>query len=380
MPNIKRGMMGAAGAGGDAASMFAWGKNSSGMLGLGDVLNRSSPVQVGDLVDWSNAAGGENYNIFLKTDGTVWGTGDGGNGRNLSETKTTYSSPVQMTNDSGDWIKISCMESFSQLIKDDGTLWNVGGATGNRGSVGDGTTVVKSSPIQLGVGKTFKEVAGGTWHGVAITESGQAWSWGYNTYGQLGQGSASDRPTPGLSSIVQMGSASNWTKVACGPASTALVNSSGELWFCGQNASGVGGLNNETNVSSLTQEAGGRTDWADVRIGSAYNSVALTPGGTIFSCGNGGDGAGGRSNTTNVSVFTQIGSLTTWASIGANRNWTVGATKTDGTLWLWGKATDGSLGDGQAAAARSSPVQLGSDTGWATLTSNWFPMFGVKGY
>ena len=181
MPNIKRGMMGAAGAGGDAASMFAWGKNSSGMLGLGDVLNRSSPVQVGDLVDWSNAAGGENYNIFLKTDGTVWGTGDGGNGRNLSETKTTYSSPVQMTNDSGDWIKISCMESFSQLIKDDGTLWNVGGATGNRGSVGDGTTVVKSSPIQLGVGKTCKEVAGGTWHGVAITESGQAWSWGYNS-------------------------------------------------------------------------------------------------------------------------------------------------------------------------------------------------------
>jgi len=380
MTNPRKMMMAAAGAGGDSASMFAWGKNTQGMLGLGDALDRSSPVQVGDLEDWADSAGGEKHNIFLKTDGTVWGSGNGGDGRNLSETKTSYSSPVQMTNDSGDWTKIACMESFSMLIKDDGTLWNVGGAVGNRGSVGDGTTVIKSSPIQLGVGKTFKEVAGGQWHGVAITESGQAWSWGYNSYGQLGQGTTHEWPTPGLSSIVQIGSASDWTKVTCGPMSTALVNSSGELWFCGQNATGVGGLDNETNVSSLTQEAGGRTDWADVRIGSAYNALALTTGGTLFSCGNGGYGVGGRSNTTNVSVFTQIGSLTTWASIGANKQWTVGATKTDGTLWLWGNSALGQLGDGQATVNRSSPVQLGSDTGWATLTSNWFPFFGVQGY
>tara|TARA_R110000787_G_scaffold162195_1_gene275580 strand:+ start:1 stop:1143 length:1143 start_codon:yes stop_codon:yes gene_type:complete len=380
MTNPRKMMMAAAGAGGDSASMFAWGKNQYGQSGLGDVVTRSSPVQVGDLADWADAAGGENYNIFLKTDGTVWGSGTGSNGRNLSETKTSYSSPVQMTNDSGDWIKISSMESFSQLIKDDGTLWNVGGSTGNRGSVGDGTAVVKSSPIQVGVGKTFKEVAGGWWHGVAITESGQAWSWGYNNYGQLGQGTVNDWPTPGLSSIVQMGSASNWTKVACGPQSTALVNSSGEIWFCGQNAAGVGGINSETNVSSLTQETGGRTDWADVRIGSYYNSIALTTGGTIWSSGHSGDGDGGRGNTTSVSVFTQIGSLTTWASIGANRMRTVGATKTDGTLWLWGAAALGQLGDGQAAANRSSPVQLGSDTGWATLPSCWFSMFGVQGY
>ena len=61
MPNIKKTMMAAAGAGaagatGAAGSLWIWGKGTFGTLGNNQILNVSSPVQVGSLTDWKNVA------------------------------------------------------------------------------------------------------------------------------------------------------------------------------------------------------------------------------------------------------------------------------------------------------------------------------------
>ena len=102
MPNIKKGMMGAAGAsavGGE--SLFAWGANSGGgssggKLGLGDILNRSSPVQVGDLTDWLVVGAGHRTTSVVKSDGSLWSWGVGNSGVTGHGNTTNLSSPVQV--------------------------------------------------------------------------------------------------------------------------------------------------------------------------------------------------------------------------------------------------------------------------------------------
>ena len=77
-------------------TLWSWGNNSYGQLGLGDFTHRSSPVQVGTLTNWSKIAGGGNHSLAIKTDGTLWTWGYNRFGQ-LGLGDTTYrSSPVQV--------------------------------------------------------------------------------------------------------------------------------------------------------------------------------------------------------------------------------------------------------------------------------------------
>src|SRR5207244_1881582 len=68
-----------------AGTLWAWGSNFSGELGLGNVTNRSSPVQVGGLTNWTQIAAG---GLGRKTDGTLWAWGDNASGQ-LGQGNTT---------------------------------------------------------------------------------------------------------------------------------------------------------------------------------------------------------------------------------------------------------------------------------------------------
>ena len=70
----------------------------------------------------------------------------------------------------------------------------------------------------------------------------------------------------------------------------------------------------------------------------------------------------GNGTTTTISSFGQIGTLTTWSTIGGGNQYSI-VTKTDGTIWSWGYSADGQLGLGDIDQ-RSSPVQIGSATTW----------------
>ena len=77
-------------------TLWSWGSNNSGQLGQGNTINRSSPVQVGALANWSHPAAAASFAIATKTDGTLWSWGDGGSGQLGLGNTTTYSSPVQV--------------------------------------------------------------------------------------------------------------------------------------------------------------------------------------------------------------------------------------------------------------------------------------------
>ena len=93
MPNIKRGMMGAAGAGEVEAGLFTWGHNAYGQIGDGSTTTRSSPVQIGELTTWANITYGNSNAFAVKTDGTLWVWGWGEDGVLGDGTSVSKSSP-----------------------------------------------------------------------------------------------------------------------------------------------------------------------------------------------------------------------------------------------------------------------------------------------
>jgi len=138
-----------------------------------------------------------------------------------------------------------------------------------------------------------------------------------------------------------------------------------KYWIAGENTYGQLGQNNRTHYSSPVQLTS--TAWSSINS-SHYSSLGRKPAGTLWSWGyqsNVGElGHNQHGNTHNKSSPTQIPG-TTWGKAVSVGAYIMGATRTDGTLWMWGAGGSGQLGLNDRAH-RSSPVQVGTDTTWGT--------------
>ena len=81
----------------------------------------------------------------------------------------------------------------SLFIKSDGSLWAMG--NNNYGQLGDGTTTQRSSPVQI-VSSGVVQVAAGFEHSLFIKSDGSLWAMGNNIYGRLGDGTTTQRSSP----------------------------------------------------------------------------------------------------------------------------------------------------------------------------------------
>jgi alpha-tubulin suppressor-like RCC1 family protein len=342
--------------------LYAWGNNGSGRLGLNDTANRSSPVQVGALTDWLQISSGGDASTATKTDGTLWSWGAGGNGQLGLNDTANRSSPVQVGALTA-WYQVAGGQFHSIATKSDGTLWSFGG--NNQGQLGDGTVVARSSPVQVGTLTNWNNIAAGQTFGVAVKKDGTMWSWGKNNYGQLGIGIADAYSDSAYrSSPVQIGALTDWANVAAGNQHCVAVKTNGTLWSWGFNSSGQLGQGNTDRRSSPVQ-IGSLTDWRSVTAGGNF-SIAVKMNGTLWSWGQNQYGQLGQNNTSYYrSSPVQIGALTTWASSEAG-NGHAAAVKADGTMWVWGRNNSGQLGLSDTAN-RSSPVQVGALITWQRL-------------
>jgi len=403
MPNVKKVLMAAAGAGGGGKTLWAWGRNRYGGLGLNNTTDYSSPVQIGAKGDWQRASvAGDGHSLFIKPDGTMWSCGRNDDGQlGLGDT-TDRSSPVQI-GALTTWSFINTIDcglsnqhrGRSAAIKTDGSLWMWGDNTD--GSLGLGDTTDRSSPTQVGALTTWKKLVMGRDFSLALKTDGTIWSWGSNLSGQLGQNTSVGS---NVSSPVQIGSLTTWIDVgAAGNGNVGAARSDSKMYCWGNNYYGNlgnnerGGAGGAPNRSSPVLVVGGHNFTS---IAASYQGwVCVTDTNTMFSWGrNIGGVLGQGTSTLSVSSPVQIGSLTTWASWNAkddagNFVETVGntnsssngfetmstvKTKTDGTLWVWGVNGYGQLGLGNTTAL-SSPVQLGSSTSWVAgyggFVSGW---------
>ena len=282
------------------------------------------------------------------------------------------SSPVQVGSLTT-WKQVATGIGHALAVKTDGTLWAWG--QNNAGQLGQANLTLRSSPIQVGLLTTWKAVttvpgliAGNSSFG--LRTDGSAFGWGGNGNGQLSTNDVASRSSP-----VQIGSLGDWKQIS-GGAHFLGIKTNGTLWSCGYNQRGALGLGDIINRSSLVQ-IGLMTNWKQVAVGS-YHSMAIKTDGTLWAWGWNGLPYGqlGLGNATHYSSPVQVGSLTNWKQVSCGLYQT-GMVKTDGTLWACGYGLNGQNGQGDAIN-RSSPVQIGLLTSWKSVASGGYHYSAVK--
>jgi hypothetical protein len=229
----------------------------------------------------------------------------------------------------------------------------------NFGDLADGTTTRRPQPVQIGTATNWQTIASGQQHALALRTDGSLWAAGFNSNGQVGDGTGSQKI-----SFVQLG-ASTWTVISGGQNHSAAIRSDGTLWAWGLNTNGQLGDSTTTQRTAPVQ-IGLATTWAAVS-GGANHSLARQTDGTLWSWGRNSDGQLGLGDTTNRSAPLKIGTSTNWTSLHAASTHSL-ALQADGTLWTFGNNSNTQLGD-LTSTRRTIPIRIGNLTTWTRLAN-----------
>ena len=231
----------------------------------------------------------------------------------------------------------------SLFLKTDGTLWAMGQNT--YGQLGDGTTTDRSSPVQVASGVAAMATTSLANHSLFLKTDGTLWAMGWNKYGQLGDGTNTNQSSP-----IQV--ASGVLVVTAGSCHSEFVKTDGTLWAMGWNAYGQLGDGTTTDRSSPVLITSGVTAVA----GGNAHSLFLKTDGTLWAMGQNLYGQLGDRSTSSLSSPVLAANNVAAAAAGSSHSLLL---KVDGTLWAMGMNSSGQLGDG-TLSSRSIPVQVAS--------------------
>jgi hypothetical protein len=250
-------------------------------------------------------------------------------------------------------------------------LWSWG--WNPQGQLGQNDTILRSSPVQVGLVSNWSKAYESDSYSMAIRTDGTLWTWGYNGFGTLGHNNVIARSSP-----VQVGTGINWSAntaaAAINGSGVAAIKTDGTLWSWGARPelrAGAAAL-----YRSSPTQVGTLTNWSKVFI-SPYNSATLSikTNGTLWTWGYATTGILGDNTRVDRSSPVQVGALTNWNTIDVNE--IAAAIKTDGTLWTWGDVRDGQQGLNDRVA-RSSPVQVGTGTDWSMVKCTSYHTVALK--
>jgi len=228
----------------------------------------------------------------------------------------------------------------TMILKIDGTLW----ATGFNmfGQLGDGTTTDKLSSVQVMTG--VSSVSAGRTHTMILKADGALWATGHNNYGQLGDGTTTDK----LSYVQVMTGVSS---VSVGDLYTMILKNDGTLWATGNN--GLGQLGDGTTTDKLSPIQV-MTGVSSVSTGLSHTMI-LKADGTLWATGHNNYGQLGDGTTTGKLSSVQV--MTGVSSVSASVYYHTMILKNDGALWATGNNAYGQLGVG-TTTNKLSPVQV----------------------
>lgn len=317
---------------------------------------------------WAAAVAGGKHNVVRHQDGNLYAWGANLQGQLGDNTTLGRSKPVVVAGANTTWKQIAAGEFHTLALRADGSLWAWG--FNQNGQLGDGTSVDKLVPTKIGTGK-WLYVAAGKAHSLGIDDKGALWAWGRNFNGQLGDGTVLPRLAP-----VKIGT-DTWTAVAAGDIHSLGRRSDGALMAWGGNITGQLG-NGSASATAVTAPVRiGTQSWASVSAGGGH-SAAIRTDGTLWSWGDNAAGQLGLNTTTNSSVPVQVllaGTANNWSVVSAGLKHTM-AIRTDGTLWAWGANSNGQVGN-NTLVDQTAPVQIGTSTGWTSVSAGTAHSMGM---
>ena len=340
------------------------GRNEYGELGDGTAVDRWTPAQMTmetGLTSVSKVATGWYHSVALKSDGTIWTWGYNGYGALGDGTTTDKVTPFPGGGSLTGIVDVAAGQYHSAALRNDGTVWAWG--YNAYGQLGDGTTTGKTTPVQVILLSGVIQIAAGEYHTMALKSDGTVWAWGYNGYGQLGNGS-----TTSASSPVQVTGLTGVTRIAAGTYFSMALKSDGTVWTWGYNGYGNLGDGGTTSTSSIVTVSG-LTNVIDIAAGD-YHALAVRSDGSVWAWGYNAYGQLGNGTTVNQSTAVQVSQPTGFANltgVAAGSYFSV-ALKNDGTLWTWGHNDYGQLGNG-TTTDNSIPSQSSACTGLPPLNS-----------
>ena len=268
---------------------------------------------------------------------------------------------------------------FTLAVKTDGTLWGWG--LNSQGQLGVNSRTEYSSPVQI-PGTTWStsqhHLSASNYNMAAIKTDGTLWTWGRNENGDLGLNQAHDAH---VSSPTQV-PGTTWRSIHQGDQTVIATKTDGSMWVWSSNSYGRLGLNSTVKYSSPVQ-LGSDTTWSNAHNNGSNTTIAVKTDGTLWTWGDNERGQLGQNTpeTSRVSSPVQVPG-TTWSTDPINlaatkyNNGHALAIKTDGTLWTWGDNTYGTVGD-NTIVDKSSPTQIPGTT-WYEVAAPFSASFALK--
>ncbi|MDH4351560.1 MAG: Ig-like domain-containing protein, partial [Gemmatimonadota bacterium] len=333
---------------------FCWGAGWNGQLGdgLGTFTSDSVARPVSGGLTFTQIVGGESHSCGLTAAGAAYCWGYNGNGQ-LGDNSTTQSdAPVAVAGG----LTFSSLSAGSAhtcgLVGTTAYCWGYDGY----GQLGDNAALAdRLVPTLVAGGLSWASVRPGAYHTCGVTTGGDAYCWGADFSGQLGNDSTlADQPTP----VVVYG-AKTWTQVDGAYYHTCGVDASGAGWCWGQNYNGRLGADTlavPVNSSQPTPRAvfGGLT-WSTIQTGWDF-TCGLTTSGTAYCWGYNGDGNLGDGTFDQSPLRKAVNGGLTFATLSVGGYHTCGRVGAS-AVWCWGGGYDGQLGNGERFR-RNEPVQI----------------------
>jgi alpha-tubulin suppressor-like RCC1 family protein len=284
---------------GSNGRLYAWGWNLYGQLGDGTTTSRATPeaVTLAPGVAPTAVCAGYGHSLAIGSDGKLYAWGWNSNGQLGDGTTTDHHSPETIALASGVTpTAIAAGATSSYAIGSDGKLYTWG--DNFDGQLGDGTVIDHDTPeaITLAPGVSPTAIAGGTVSGYAIGSDGRLFAWGWNLYGQLGDGTTTSQATP---EAVTLAPRVRSIAIAAGYGEGLAIGSDGNLYVWGDNDYGQLGDGTTTTDHHRPEAITLAPGVTPTAIAAGYGlSLAIGSDGKLYAWGYNENGQLGDGTTT----------------------------------------------------------------------------------
>jgi alpha-tubulin suppressor-like RCC1 family protein len=286
--------------------LYAWGQNADGQLGDGTQNPHDVPevITLGPGVSPTSISAGVSDSLAIGSNGDLYAWGDNFYGQLGDGTTTDRSSPELITlapGVSATAVAAGAGDSFAVGSNGDLYAWGLN----NSGQLGDGTTTDHLtpevttlapgvSPIAVAAGSAESPTLGADGYTLAIGSDGKLYAWGDNTYGELGDGTTTARSSP---ESISLGGTVSPTSITAGGGQSLVIGSDGKLYGWGYNSFGQLGDGNNANVSAPEVISLAPGVEATAVSASVLHTLAIGSDGNLYAFGSGNQGQLGNGCT-----------------------------------------------------------------------------------